>query len=151
MTFYHAQQIYLNHQLIEDSRLSLEDVQNRVVQFMVQMEGVTNAVQSYVLQQNNFTDGTLKRVQNSYYQKRSGDVMIYLTPGWVEHSSLTDDSFMEFKYAPHVPLMFYGWKIRRTTIPYRVSPTDIATTIASFLEISMPDNSSGVVIQDLVR
>jgi hypothetical protein len=151
VTFYHAQQIYLNHQLIEDSRLSLEDVQNRVARFMVQMGGVSNAVQSHVLQENNFTDGTLQRVQNSYYQKRSGDVMIYLTPGWVEHSSLTDDSFMEFKYAPHVPLIFYGWKIRRTTIPYRVSPTDIATTIASFLEISMPDNSSGVVIQDLVR
>ena len=32
---------------------------------MVQMEGVSNALQSYVLQQNNFTDGVLQRIQNS--------------------------------------------------------------------------------------
>jgi len=151
VTFYHAHHIYLNHQLIEDSRLSLEEVQNRVARFMVQMNGVSNALQSHVLQSTNFTDGTLERIQNSYYQKRSGDVIIYLTPGWVEHSSLSGDSLTEFKYAPHVPLIFYGWKIRRATVPYRVSPTDIATTIASFLEISMPDNASGDVIQDITR
>ena len=118
---------------------------------MVQMGGVSNAIQAYVLQRNSFTDGILQRIQNSYYQKRSGDVIIYLTPGWVEHSNLVDKSFYEFKYAPHVPLIFYGWKVKRTSIPYRVSPTDVATTIASFLEISMPDNAGGVVIQELVR
>jgi hypothetical protein len=152
VTFYHAHQIYLNHQLIEDSGLTLEEVQNRVARFMVQMGGVSNALQSHVLQQNNFTEGILQRIQNSYYQKRSGDVIIYLTPGWVERSSLTErDSFTEFRYAPHVPMIFYGWKVKRTTIPYRVSPADIATTIASFLEISMPDNATGTVIQNIVR
>jgi hypothetical protein len=151
VTFYHANQIYLNHQLIEDSGMTLEEVQDRVARFMIQMSGVSNAVQSHILQQNHFTDGILERIQNSYYQKRSGDVIIYLTPGWVERSSLADNSFSEFKYAPHVPMIFYGWKVKRTTIPYRVSPSDIATTIASFLEISMPDNATGIVIQDVVR
>lgn len=151
VSFYHAHQIYLNHQLIEDSRLSLEEVQDRVSRFMVQMGGVSHAIQSHVLQENHFTDGILQRIQNSYYQRRSGDVILYLTPGWVEGSSLTEDTFMEFKYAPHVPLIFYGWKVRRTTIPYRVSPADIATTLASFLEISMPDNANGIVIQDLIK
>ena len=151
VTFYHAQQIYLNHELIEDSRLTLEEVQDRVARFMVQMTGVSNAVQSHVLQKNYFSDGILQRIQNSYYLKRSGDVIIYLTPGWVEHSNLNDNSYSEFRYAPHVPLIFYGWKVNRITIPYRVSPTDIATTLASFLEISMPDNATGIVIQDIVK
>ena len=151
VSFYHSHQIYLNHELIEDSGLTLEEVQNRVARFMVQMAGVSNAIQSHVLQQNYFNDGILQRVQNSYYQKRSGDVILYLTPGWVERSNLSDDSFSEFKYAPHVPLMFYGWKIKRSTIPYRVSPSDISTTLASFLEISMPDNANGIVIQNLTK
>lgn len=151
VTFYYAQQIYLNHQLIEDSNLSLEDVQDRVARFVVQMNGVSNALQAYVLQQNYFTDGMLNRIQNSYYQKRSGDVILYLTPGWVEHSNIGDGSYEEFRYTPHVPLIFYGWKINRVTIPYRVSPTDIAPSIASFMEISMPDNATGDVIPDLVK
>ena len=151
VTFYYAQQIYLNHQLIEDSNLSLEEVQDQVARFMVQMNGVSNALQAYVLQQNYFTDGVLHRIQNSYYQKRSGDVILYLTPGWVEHSNVGSGAYAEFKYTPHVPMIFYGWKINRVTIPYRVSPTDIAPSIASFLEISMPDNATGVVISDLVK
>ncbi len=151
VTFYYAQQIYLNHQLIEDSRLSLEEVQDRVARFMIQMEGVSNALQAYVLQRNNFTDGVYERIQNSYYQKRSGDVIIYLTPGWVEHSNVGRNGYAEFKFGPHVPLIFYGWKVNRVTIPEVVSPADIAATIAYFLEVSMPENASGKVISDLVK
>lgn len=151
VTFYYAQQIYLNHQLIEDSRLSLEEVQDRVARFMIQMEGVSNALQAYVLQRNNFTGGVYERIQNSYYQKRSGDVIIYLTPGWVEHSNVNRNGYAEFKFGPHVPLIFYGWKINRVTIPDEISPADIAATIAYFLEVSMPENASGRVISDLVQ
>lgn len=151
VTFYHAHQIYLNHQLIEDSDLSLEEVQNRVSRFMVQMGGVSNAVQSHVLQENSFNSGVLQRIQNSYYQKRSGDVIINLTPGWVEHSNLVENTFSEFRYTSHVPLIFYGWKVKRTTVATRVSPSDIATTIASFMEISMPENVTGVVIDEIVK
>ena len=151
VTFYYAQQIYLNHQLIEDSRLSLEEVQDRVARFMIQMGGVSNALQAYVLQRNNFTDGVHERIQNSYYQKRSGDVIISLTPGWVEHSSVGRNGFAEFRSGPHVPLIFYGWKVSRMTIPEKVSPTDIAATIAYFLEISMPENASGKVISDILK
>lgn len=151
VTFYYAQQIYLNHQLIEDSNLSLKEVQDQVSRFMVQMGGVSNAVQAYVLQQNHFTDGVLHRIQNSYYQKRSGDVILYLTPGWVEHSNVAGSTLNEFKYGAHVPLIFYGWKINRVSIPYKLSPTDVATSVASFLEISMPDNATGRVIPELIK
>jgi hypothetical protein len=149
--FYYANQIFLNHRLIEDSRLSLEEVQDRVVRFMIQFTGVSNALQAYVLQRNNFTDGAFQRIQNSYHQKRSGDVIIYLAPGWVEHSNVERNDYEEFRFSPHVPLIFYGWKIGRVTIPFRVSPTDIAPTIAYFLEISLPEDASGKVIPDLVQ
>ena len=150
VSFYYAHQIYLNHQLIEDSNLQLEEVQDVVARFMVQMEGVSNAVQSYVLQRNHFTDGVLQRIQNSYYQKRSGDVILYLTPGWVEHSNIAGGTMAELRSGPHVPLIFHGWKTNRVSIPRKVSPADIATSIASFLEISMPDNVTGQVIPELV-
>jgi len=69
----------------------------------------------------------------------------------VEHSNVGSGVYAEFRYTPHVPLIFYGWKINRVTIPYRVSPIDIAPSIASFLEISMPDNATGIVISDLIK
>jgi phosphopentomutase len=61
------------------------------------------------------------------------------------------NGFAEFKFGPHVPLIFYGWKVNRVTIPDEVSPADIGATIAYFLDISMPENASGKVISDLVK
>ncbi len=151
VTFYYAQQIYLNRQLIEDSRLSLDEVQDRVANFIIQFSGVSNALPSYILQRNNFTEGVFRRIQNSYNQKRSGDVIIYLTPGWVERGSEYREILSDFHFDAHVPLIFYGWKINRYTLPRRVSPLDIVPTLAYFLEISVPENAAGDVIPEVVR
>jgi arylsulfatase A-like enzyme len=151
VNLYYANQIYLNRQLIEDSRLSLEEVQDRVANFMIQFTGVSNALPSYILERNNFTEGIFNRIQNSYNQKRSGDVIIYLTPGWVEKGSDYRESLSNFHYDAHVPLIFYGWKVNRTALPDKVSPLDIVPTIAYYLEISTPENGSGKVITGMIR
>jgi len=148
---YYANQVYLNRRLIEDSRLSLEEVQDRVAAFLIQFSGVSNALPAYVLQRNNFTEGIFHRIQNSYNQKRSGDVIIYLTPGWVEKENDGGAVLPNFHFDAHVPLIFYGWKVNRVTLPDRVSPLDIVPTIAYYLEISMPENASGKVITGMVR
>jgi len=151
VSLYYANQIYLNRQLIEDSRLSLEEVQDRVASFIIQFSGVSNALPAHILQRNNFTEGIFNRIQNSYNQKRSGDVIIYLTPGWVEKGSDYRESLSNFHYDAHVPLIFYGWKVNRITLPDQVSPLDIVPTIAYFLEISVPANASGKVITGMIR
>jgi predicted AlkP superfamily pyrophosphatase or phosphodiesterase len=143
---YYANQVYLNRKLIEDSRLSPEEVQDRVAGFMIQFAGVSNAMPAHILQRNNFTEGIFHRIQNSYNQKRSGDVMIYLTPGWIDRPGNNDETVNTSHYNGHVPLVFYGWKIGRTTVTERVSPMDIVPTIACFLKISVPENASGSVI-----
>ncbi len=151
VSLYYANQIYLNRQLIEDSRLSIEEVQDRVANFMIQFSGVSNALPAYILKRNNFTEGIFNRIQNTYNQKRSGDVIIYLTPGWVEKGSQYRESLSNFHYDAHVPLIFYGWKVNRITLPDRVSPMDIVPTLAYFLEISAPENASGKVITEMIR
>lgn len=148
---YYANQVYLNRRLIEDSRLSLEEVQERVASFLIQFSGVSNALPAYVLERNNFTEGIFHRIQNSYNQKRSGDVIVYLTPGWVEKQNDGVAMLPGFRYDAHVPLIFYGWKVKRATLPERVSPLDIVPTIAYYLELSVPENASGSVIPGMVR
>ena len=148
---YYANQVYLNRKLIEDSRLSLEEVQERVAGFLIQFSGVSNAMPAYVLERNNFTEGIFHKVQNSYNQKRSGDVIIYLTPGWVEKQNDGGAVLPNYHFEAHVPLIFYGWKVNRASLPDRVSPLDIVPTIAYYLEISVPVNASGKVITGMVR
>lgn len=148
---YQSQQIFLNHTLIEDSKLSLRDIQDYVAQFMLQFAGVANTVTSYTLQTTNFTGGIFEKIQYSYNQKRSGDVLINLKAGWVEKGSGATDHNSSYAYDSKIPLIWYGWKIGRGTITRPVDITDIAPTLCTFLNISYPNACTGSPILELVQ
>lgn len=144
---YQARQIYLNRSLIESADLSLSDVQENVAELMLQFHGVKNTLTGTSLINTNFTEGEFRKIQNGYNQKRSGDVIINLQHGFVEKqgkmitSSGTDS---------RVPLIFYGWKMKRKTITAPVDLIDIAPTLSTFLDISYPNISTGKPIEELV-
>lgn len=148
---YHAQQVYLNHTLIEDSKLSLKEMQEYVAQFMLQFSGVANTITSQTLQTANFTDGVYKKIQNSYNQKRSGDVIINLKAGWVEKNDASTGGTSSYSYDSRVPLIWYGWKIGRGSITRQIDIIDIAPTVSSFLNIAYPNSSSGSPVFELVK
>jgi len=148
--FYYSQQIYLNRELIEDSRLSLSEFQDRTARFMVQFEGVSGALTAENLMTNNYTHGVFEKMQKNYHQERSGDIILSLTPGWIE-KGIDRETASAFRYDSHVPLIFYGWKTGRTVINRNVSVTDIAPTLAILLNISRPAGTQGEVIEELVR
>ena len=145
--YYYSQQIYLNRELIEDSRLSLDEFQSRVARFMVQFEGVSNALSSENLMKNNYTHGVFEKIQRNFNQKRSGDIFLGLTPGWVEKGSGKPET-SSFRYDTHVPLIFYGWKTGRAAISRNVSVTGIVPTLSALLEISQPQGARGEVLQE---
>jgi predicted AlkP superfamily pyrophosphatase or phosphodiesterase len=148
---YHAQQIYLNHTLIEDSKLSLTQMQDYIAQFMLQFSGVANTVTAHTLQTANFTDGVYRKIQNSYNQKRSGDLIINLKAGWVEKSEASTGGTSSYSYDSRIPLIWYGWKIGRGTITRQVDIIDIAPTLSTFLNITFPNSCTGSPVFELVQ
>jgi len=148
---YYAQQLYLNRELIEDSQIPLQEIQDRVAQFLIQFEGVSNATTSYTLQTTSFTEGIFRKIQNGYHQKRSGDVIISLSPGWTEKPEENASYHSSYIADNHVPLIWYGWKIKRSTISRPVNMIDIVPTLSHFLEISRPNASQGDIILELVE
>ena len=131
--------------------MSLREVQDYVAQFMLQFAGVANTVTSYTLQTTNFTTGIFEKIQKSYNQKRSGDVMINLKAGWVEKGEGATDHNSSYAYDSKIPLIWYGWKISRGTITRSVDITDIAPTICTFLNTSYPNACTGSPILELVQ
>lgn len=148
---YMTKQIYLNHILIEDSKLDLVDVQNKVAQFFVQFTGVANATTATALQNNNFTNGINEKMKNNYNQNRSGDVIINLEPGWLEETSEATNHNSAYTYDTHIPLIWYGWKVTRKTITRRVSVTEIAPTISTLLNIPFPNGCMSQPIIELTE
>ncbi len=146
---YHNKQIYLNHRLIEDAKLTISDVQQVVSQFMIQFSGVANAITATTLEQTNFSHGAFAAMQNSFNQKRSGDVVINLEPGWIEKGSYISSANSANNYDTHVPLIWYGWKIKRDRISRSIYMQDIAPTLSNFLNIPFPNGATGSVIEEL--
>jgi predicted AlkP superfamily pyrophosphatase or phosphodiesterase len=148
---YHGQQIYLNRTLIEDAKLKLSDVQDKVANLMLQFSGVANTMTSTTLQSTNFTEGIFNTMQNGCNQKRSGDVVLNLRAGWAEKPDLNQGFAPAYGYDRRVPLIWYGWKIGRNTIHRKVDLTDIAPTICTLLEISYPNSATGSPILEIIE
>ena len=148
---YYGQQLYLNSDLIEKSKLKLDDFQNTVAQFLIQFTGVSHTLTATALQNNQFTEGYRNKMQNNYFQRRSGDVFINLYPGWVERNWRVTSHNSAYSYDAQVPLIWYGWKVKHETISRPVDMTDVAPTISSMINIIVPNGATGKVIDELVR
>ncbi len=150
LSYYQDGQIYLNRNLIDDSKIELNEIQNKVANFIVQFNGVSNAVETSSLKGNSNSGGIFSHMQNGYHQKRSGDIIINLRPGWVEEHDNVIRTQSPYNYDSHIPLIWYGWKVKRNTIQTPVDPSDIAPTISQFLNIALPNAATGKPIKELI-
>ncbi|MDA3954831.1 MAG: alkaline phosphatase family protein [Bacteroidales bacterium] len=149
--YYYSRQLYLNQQLIDETGVDLREIQNKVADFMVQFTGVANALPATTINSTNFESGINQKIQNSFHQKRSGDVLINLEPGWIEKNGYVTKSGSGYKYDTHVPLIWYGWKVKATRIDEPIDIVDIAPTISWILKITSPNASVGNPIFQIVE
>lgn len=145
-------QVFLNRTLIEDARLQIEDVQKRTARFLNQFTGVASAYPYYAFEANDFGNGHLRKIINSFSAQRSGDVIITLLPGWVEaeEGHLTGHN-SPYEYDSHVPLIWYGWTVNRSTVMRKVNLTDVAATLSSLCRIPYPNACTGEPMPELFR
>ena len=149
---YSEKQIFLNRTLIEDARLSLDDVQKKVARFLVQFTGVQAAYPYSAFESNDFGTGNLKRIINNFSPQRSGDVIVILNPGWVEkESDYVTNYNSPYEYDSHVPLIWYGWTINRATVTRQVNMTDIAATLSTLCKVPYPNACTGEPMFELFR
>ena len=142
-------QIYLNRTLIEDSQLNIEEVRRKASDFIINSDGVSYAIPANDLAHNTFNDGMKFLMQNSFHPKRSGDIMISLKPGWLNDISYSSDHNSGYNYDTHVPLLWYGWKIKKQIITSPTFSKDIAPTICGMLKYPLPAGSTGNPIYEI--
>lgn len=144
-------QIFLNRGLIDDAKLSLEDIQKKVARFMVQFSGIAAAVPTSAFEMSDFAGGLLLKMNNNYSQQRSGDVMIALNPGWVEKTDNVTGHNSPYEYDSHVPLIWFGWTASRSSVTRSVTTRDIAVTLSVLCRIPLPNAASGDPLHELFR
>ena len=143
--------IYLNHNLVYERGLNLSEVQNEVAIFAMQFRGVSHALSATAMRTSYFGSGYAQRMQNSFYPRRSGDVILNLMPGWIEERDrCRSASGSMYGYDTHVPLLFYGTGAGIMRIKRRIDMTCVAPTLARLLEITEPAASEGGILPEIV-
>ncbi len=136
--------IYLNHNLIYEKGLSIADVQYDVATFVMQMRGVAHALSAEALRSSYFGSGYGRKIQNGFYPRRSGDVIINLMPGWIpEIENVRSLSGTMYRYDTHIPLLIYGAGAPAAKRNEKVDMTSLAATQAHLLGISSPSAAEG--------
>ncbi|MCF0206678.1 MAG: alkaline phosphatase family protein [Bacteroidales bacterium] len=142
-------QIFLNKTLIEDSQIPLAEIQGKIIDFVMNSAGIANAISSSQFQSIVFVDGMPKKMQNSFSQKRSGDIMIALKPGWIEDIPYCTDHNSGYSCNTHVPLIWYGWKVKKQKVFTEINITDIAPTVSMALGTPPPPIVTGRVLENI--
>ena len=147
---YYDGQFFLNHDLLEKSKLPLSIIQQEAASFLEQVSGIAYALPASDVIAASMSLPAMKNLKLIYHPKRSGDLLIALAPGWREE--LPDGKLISKEWIDErVPLIFYGWKITRQVHNEPVEMIDVAPTISSFLQISCPNGCEGEAIPGLIR
>ncbi|MEP0214277.1 MAG: alkaline phosphatase family protein, partial [Cellulophaga sp.] len=144
-------QIFLDHKVIANLDLELQKVQEAFAQELLTFADVDKTYTAYQMWQNNYTKGIPYVVQNGYNQKRSGDVIVVLKPGYISYSRTGSTHGSPRVYDTHAPLLFFGKGIKKGSTVNLTEIPDIAPTISSLLGMAAPNGTTGQPIEAVLK
>ncbi len=144
-------QLFLDHKIINNLDLDIDDVQEEIAREMLKYDVFDRAYTGYQMWENQYNSGIPYILQNGFHQKRSGDVLMVLKPGFIDYHKTGSTHGSPQIYDTHVPLLFYGAGIKKGNTLKRTEISDIAPTIASMLGIAFPNGTTGSPIVEVLK
>jgi predicted AlkP superfamily pyrophosphatase or phosphodiesterase len=145
----------INYQVYFDEEKLDENNYNSIVQFTT-AELLKNNRISSAIGLKNFSETLLPEkikmmIANGYNARRSGDIQFNVKPNTYEGSSKGTSHGTTGTNDTHLPLLWYGWGIKKGKSNREVYMTDIAPTLAALLKIQMPNGCIGKVIEEVLK
>ncbi|SFW42285.1 alkaline phosphatase PafA [Cellulophaga fucicola] len=144
-------QIFLDHKVIANLDLDPKTVQEAFANELLTFSDVDKTYTAYQMWQNNYTRGIPYVVQNGYNQKRSGDVIVVLKPGYISYSRTGSTHGSPRVYDTHVPLLFFGKGIKKGSTVQLTEIPDIAPTVSALLGMAAPNGTTGKPIEAVLQ
>lgn len=142
-------QLYFNHLLMEKLGIDSKKLFDVVRKSYQSQAGFSEMIHLKDIPSANLNAQYTQLIINGYHPARSGDFMILLKPSWFMGSKTGTTHSTLYAYDTHVPLLFYGWKVKPSEIVKRTSISDISVTLANWLHIMEPSGSIGHVITQI--
>ncbi len=140
---YYNRQIYLNHTLIDNMSVPLNEIQDKVAAFMLEFSTIQTATAAHTLAMPASASGMdiTSRMANSIYKHRSGDVILTLRPGATDRQSKIPASYTPIKF----PLLIFApdHELRQ---PEQFMLVELCPTLSRLLCIPAPHAASRIGI-----
>ncbi|HWJ29238.1 MAG TPA: alkaline phosphatase family protein, partial [Flavisolibacter sp.] len=142
-------QVYLDNSIVTQNNLNLVNIKKTIIQTLLMNPGVAGAFDLSDLQNTTLPIQIKNMVTNGYNQKLSGDIQFYYKPQWFDGGEKGTTHGAWNPYDAHIPLLWYGWGIKKGKTNREVYMTDIAPTLSALLHIQMPNGTIGKVIEEI--
>ncbi len=142
-------QVYLNHPKIGADKF--QAVKQTVTRRLRQLPFISHVIDLEQIPGAGLPFKLENMVRNGYNQKLSGDLQFVFRPQWFDGFSKGTTHGAWNPYDAHLPLVWFGWKIKAGKTYREVHTSDIAPTLAALLQIQVPNASIGEAIGEVVR
>lgn len=144
-------QITLNKKSMQALGIDYQKLVNWIINYLKQNEAILNAFELSELMETPMNSTIKERLANGYFENRSGDIQVVLKSGYIDGMKTGTTHGLWNPYDAHIPLLWYGWGIKKGSTHRETYMTDIAATLAALLKIQMPSGCVGKVIEDVMK
>jgi predicted AlkP superfamily pyrophosphatase or phosphodiesterase len=146
--------LYLNMAAIQESGLSISEVERFIAQEVIKLPGLAYALTRSDLLAGRVANAPIQNmIRRSFHPTRSGHIHVVQKQYWMFHSTEEAEKLgvehmaaihgSPWTYDTYVPILFAGPGISHQTVARLVGPEDIAPTLAVYLGIKPPSGSIG--------
>lgn len=141
-------QVYLNRAVITEDEQKIKDaiidrlLENPVIVRAFDLKGINTLLLPSKIKE---------MVINGYNQKLSGDIQFIYKPQYFSGGTKGTTHGSWNPYDSHIPLLWYGWGIKKGKTNRETYMTDISPTVSALLHIQMPSGSIGNVIEEVMQ
>lgn len=141
----------LNHKEMDSLQVDKDAIKALIIHEMEKEEGIYRVVDKEELNESNLQATIRERLINGYYPYRSADLQVIPKPNWFQGNAKGTEHSVWNPYDAHIPLLWYGWKIKPGKSYQERYMPDIAVTLAAMLHIQMPNGAVGKVIEEAMN
>ena len=150
MLSYINQQIYLNHNLLTEKKIAMQEVYELLRTALLKQKAIVNVINLHNLGAEALPELQANLFRNVNHPNRSGDFYVMQPPGWIEGRSKGTTHGTVYAYDTHVPFLLYGWGVKPGQTLRRTHVHDIAPTITALLSLLEPSGCIGNPVEEAI-
>lgn len=140
---------YLNYDLLREKKLTHEEVENAAAEAVRAIPHIYRVYTRTQLKSGTLLDDFVdRRVKAGFHFERGSDLFVVSEPYYLFESAGTSHG-TPYNYDSHVPMVFMGPGIKPGRYNNRIAVNDVASTLATMLEIETPSGAAGRVLSEM--